>query len=64
MIKVYIESVSTVVRTVSLLGMIAGDMPIKILSAVAMIAVNIAKVIYEYRKAKKWTWNFSQSMLK
>jgi hypothetical protein len=29
-----------------------------------MIAVNIAKVIYEYRKAKKWTWNFSQSMLK
>lgn len=52
MIKVYIESVSTVVRTVSLLGMIAGDMPIKILSAVAMIAVNIAKVAYEYRKAK------------
>lgn len=53
MIKVYIESVSTVVRTVSLLGMIAGDMPIKFLSAVAMIAVNIAKVVYEYRKAKK-----------
>lgn len=53
MIKVYIESVSTVVRTVSLLGMIAGDMPIKILSAVAMIAVNVAKVVYEYRKAKK-----------
>lgn len=53
MIKVYIESVSTVVRTVSLLGMIAGDMPIKILSAVAMIAVNIAKVAYEYRKAKR-----------
>ena len=52
MIKVYIESTSTVVRTVSLLGMIAGDMPIKILSAVAMIVVNIAKVVYEYRKAK------------
>lgn len=51
--KFYIESISTLVRTFSFVGMIIGNMPIKIVSAFFMIAVNIAKVCYEYRKAKK-----------
>ena len=51
--KFYIESISTLVRTLSFVGMIIGNMPIKIISAIAMIAVNVAKVCYEYRKAKR-----------
>lgn len=51
--KFYIESISTLVRTFSFVGMILGNTPIKVLSAVAMIALNVAKVCYEYRKAKQ-----------
>ena len=50
MTKFYIESISTIVRTFSFVGMILGNTPIKIVSAVAMIVVNLAKVCYEYKK--------------
>jgi hypothetical protein len=53
MTKFYIESASTMIRTASLVGMIVpNSMTIKLLSAFGMIAVNLAKVIYEYKKAK------------
>lgn len=50
--KFYIESVSTLVRTISFVGMVLGNTPIKIVSAIFMIGVNVAKVCYEYHKAK------------
>lgn len=49
--KFWIESISTMVRTISFVGMILGNTPIKVISAIAMIGVNLAKVVYEYRKA-------------
>lgn len=51
--KFYIESSSTIIRTFSFVGMIIGNDTVKVISAIAMIAVNVAKVCYEYRKAKK-----------
>ena len=51
--KFYIESSSTIIRTFSFVGMILGNDTVKIISAIAMIAVNVAKVCYEYRKAKR-----------
>lgn len=58
--KFYIESSSTLIRTFSFVGMIVGSNSIKIISAVAMIAVNIAKVLYEYRKQKRSLINLSK----
>lgn len=51
--KFYIESSSTIIRTFSFVGMIIGNDTVKVISAIAMIAVNVAKVCYEYRHSKK-----------
>ena len=52
MTKFYIESASTMIRTISFVGMILGDTSVKIISAFFMIAINFAKVVYEYNKVK------------
>ncbi len=51
--KFYIESISTMVRTISFIGMILGNNYIKIISAFLMILVNVAKIFYEYHKKKQ-----------
>ena len=56
--KFYIESISTMVRTVSFIGMILGNNYIKIISAFLMILVNVAKIFYEYHKEKQSWTNF------
>lgn len=49
MAKFYIETIATAIKTVSFIGMILGNDTIKIISAFALLFVNLAKVIYEYK---------------
>jgi len=49
MTKFYIETVATAIKSVSFIGMVLGNDTIKIISAFALLFVNLAKVIYEYK---------------
>ena len=49
MTKFYIETVATAIKSISFIGMVIGNDTIKIISAFALLFVNLAKVIYEYK---------------
>lgn len=49
MTKFYIETIATAIKSISFIGMIIGNDTIKIISAFALLFVNLAKVVYEYK---------------